>query len=413
MHTKAITVNAANLMSVQNVQRNSTPVQVNNNMFTPQYKVTISEEGKRLSRQQTEQSQGSAQEAAVRKRMLRQDEESERNEKIIEGYHEQLRDIQKQITSINSSFSKETNREIIEDEVEVIMDIRKQKQAQLEENQRRAEEARELAMQSSKYQEEIDGNNRKLWTLLKTLEEAKKAEEEREGIYAEDNSDSDMSEVEISAGDTIQNSATQFIAASMGRDLYVDRKLEGLRDEGHQFIDFANTITGSILEESKYIIAALDDESYTDDMKAELMDNFQKEAMQSYGDVKKYRGYGLDILQDTRDNKIKRIADNPLSGMQETKDSMMMSASDAILGEARQSHLDEISKEIEDEVRKLIDRRNDVDRISEEEEEKVEEEEKEEEKTKAEDSKELTDAEVMPEKEEDGYFAPSAWPHHK
>ena len=185
----------------------------------------------------------------------------------------------------------------------------------------------------------------------------------------------------------------------MGRDLYVDGKLDGLRDEGHQFIDFANKITGSILEESKYIMAALDvdDESFTDDMKAELVDNFQKEAMESYNKIEKYRGYGLDILQDTRDHKIKRIADNPLAGMQETKDSMMISAADAILGEARQSHLDEASKELADEVQKLIDRRNDVDRISEEEEEKVEEEEK----AEAEDSKELTDAEVMPEKEED------------
>ena len=194
MQIKAITINAANLTTVQNNQSNSTPVQINNTMFTPQYKVTISEEGKRLSSQQTEQSQESVKEAAVRKRMLRQDEESEQNEKIIEGYRGQLRDIQKQITSINRSFSKETNREIIEDELEVIMDIRKQKQAQLEENQRRAKEARELAMQSSKYQEDIDGNNRKLWTLLKTLEEAEKAEEEREGVYAEDNSGSDTPE---------------------------------------------------------------------------------------------------------------------------------------------------------------------------------------------------------------------------
>ena len=389
MRIKAITASAINLKTVQNVQRNSAPAQVNNNMSAPQCKVTISEEGKKLSNRQTEQSVGNAQKTAVRKRMLRQDEESEQNEKTLEGYREQLGDIQKQITSINRSFSKETNKEIIKDELEVIMAIRKQKQAQLEENQRRAKEARELAMQSSKYQEDIDGNNRKLWTLLKTLEEAEKAEEEREGVSAEDNN---PPEAEISAGDTIHNSAAQFIAASMGRDLYVDGKLRGLIDEGHQFIDLANTITSNILEESKYIMAALDDDSYPDDMKAELMDHFQKEAMQSYNDVEKYRGYGLDILQDTRDHKIKRIADDPLAGMQETKGSMMMSAADAILGEARQSHLDEASKELEDEVQRLIDRRNDVDRISEDEDEENEEAE-----AKVEDSEEPTDAEVMPE----------------
>ena len=398
MQVKTITVNAANTTAMQNGQSNGTPLQANNSTFPPQCKVTISKEGKKLSRQLTEQPQGSSQDAAMRRIMLRRDEESELSEKITEGYREQLENIQKELKSLNSSFSAGTfkkviEKETIEKEQEVLRDMRLQKEAQLEENQRRAKEAQELAMLSSKYQEDIDGNNRKLWTLLKTLEEAEEAEEEREDGYAEDGDDSGTPREETSVGDTILNSASQFIAASMGRDLYVDGKLEWLEGKGHQYVDFANKTTSDILKESEDIIAALDDENYTDDMRAELMDRFKMEAMLGYDMVKKARGNGLHILQEARDYRIKRIADNPLAGMQETKDSMMMSVADAVLGEARQSRLEEASEELNDKVQELIDRRNDVDRVLEEDEE--------------EDEKELTYIEVKSEKEEkeDGYFS--------
>ena len=402
MQIRPITVNAVTTTVAQNVERNGTPAQTGNNMFTPQCKVTISREGKRLSRQQAEQPQGNAQDVAVKRMMLRWNEESEQSEKITDGYREQLQDIEKYISSLNSSFKTEADGETIEKEQEVLRALREQKQAQLEENQRRAQEARELAeTYSAKYQEEIDGNNRKLWTLLKTLEEAEKAEEEREGGAKEGDSASDTPEAGNSVSDTIQNLATQFATASMGRDLYVDGKLEGLSVEGHQLVDFANTITSTILEESEKVRAALDDEKYTDDMLAELMDHFQEQAALSYDQVEKNRSYGLHILQEVRDYKIKRIADNPLAGLQETKDSMMMSAADAVLGEARQNRLEETSKELEDEVQKLIEKRNSVDRTQVEKEEDEEEEEEE----KVEDSKELTDTET--EKEEDeqaGYW---------
>lgn len=370
MQIKAITVNAVNTTAAQNVQRNDIPAQTGNNMFTLQCKVTISKEGKKLSRQQTEQPQGNAQDAAVKRIMLRRNEESEQSEKIADGYREQLQDIEKYISSLNGSFRTKADKETIEKEQEVLRALREQKQAQLEENQRRAEEARALAeMYSAKYQEEIDGNNRKLWTLLKTLEEAEKAEEEREGGAKEDDSASGTPEAGNSVGDTIHNSAIQFAVASMGRDLYVDGKFEMLSDEGHQLVDFANTITKNILEAGEKVRAALDDENYPDDMLAEMMDHFEEQAALSYRSVEENRSYGLHILQEVRDYKIKRIADNPLAGLQETKESMMMSAADAVLGEARQSRLEETSKELEDQVKKLIDERNSVDNTQEEDEE--------------------------------------------
>lgn len=400
MQIRAITVNAANTMSVKNAQANSAPTQASNNMLTPHYKVTISKEGKKLSRQQDEQSQGSTKDAAVQRMMLRQIEASERSEKTVNEYHEQLSDIEKRISSLNGSFKAEADKDTIQDELDIIRNMREQKQTQLEENQNRAQQARELAaMQTAKYQEDIDGNNRKLWTLLKTLEEAEKAEKERAGDVTEGESVSGTPAAESSVADTIQNSASQFAVNSMKRDLYVLDKLGEFEDEGHRLVDFANEITGNILKESEKLRAAIDDERYTDEMKAEMVNHFKEQATRSYPDVKKYRKSGLHILQEARDDRVKRLADNPLGGMQETKDSMMMSAVDAVLGEARQSHLDKASKELEEQVQKLIDERNSLERIQEE--EVAEKEEKEEKEEKIEDSKELTDIESRAEKEED------------
>ncbi len=106
----------------------------------------------------------------------------------------------------------------------------------------------------------------------------------------------------------------------------------------------------------------------------------------NYNNVKYFRAFGLQVLRDTREAGIQHIADDPLKGMQDTKNSMMLSAADTALGETRQSGLDKASQELADEVKKLIDERNDVDRVSQDKEkEKEEKEEKEEQLKKAED----------------------------
>ena len=81
---------------------------------------------------------------------------------------------------------------------------------------------------------------------------------------------------------------------------------------------------------------------------------------------------GLQILEDTLDVKLQRIADDPLRGMEETKNSMILSAVDAAFHDAAESKLSETSEELEAEVEELIDRRNDIDRVREEREEEKE-----------------------------------------
>ena len=79
--------------------------------------------------------------------------------------------------------------------------------------------------------------------------------------------------------------------------------------------------------------------------------------------------------------------------MLQTKKSMMRSAADAVIGEARQSSLDKASQELADEVKKLIDERNDVNRIPQDKEEDQEDKKEKEDKIEQENRKEQDDKE--------------------
>ncbi len=218
MQIKTITVNAAGLDyfgAERNIQGKKQQASPADNAFGTQCRVTISQEGRRLSDQQTEkkeQSGQSAQSARMERELFRRQEEAEQNKHSAEGYREQLEKIEKEMESLNHTYKAEADMDIIEKEQEVLRAMREQKQTQMEENQKRAREAQQMAMQSAKYQEEIDGNNRDILTLLKSLEEAEKTEEQECGEVSID-SGSGASGAEYSAGNTIRNSAAQFMTS--------------------------------------------------------------------------------------------------------------------------------------------------------------------------------------------------------
>ena len=93
------------------------------------------------------------------------------------------------------------------------------------------------------------------------------------------------------------------------------------------------------------------------------MQSYRREVSVKSEEAYIFGSFGTQVLRDMRDVKLQRISDNPLQSMQLTKDGMMQAAVDAALGEARQSSLDETSRELADEVERLIDERNHVDRI--------------------------------------------------
>lgn len=425
MQIRAITVNAADMAAGRDIHGNrlsgaNRAQTENSSMFGAECRVTISQEGRNMSRQQAAQTkevtQGTSSVKAERM-LLRSQKEAEQDKDIREGYREKLDEIDKKISALNSSYAKQKDRETIEEQQEVLRAMRNQKVYQQEQNEKRAREARQMAMQSAGYQDEIDENNRELLTLLKTMEEAEKAEDEREGGETKgDNSAqetvSDASGTGNSVSDVIRNSATQFMMSSVEREWGVQEAIAGLADKGHQRLKLADTITRNVLDATKNIRTAMDDELYTDerieDMMRLLVDGTTKPGVKipgeltgmalNYKDVRDNRGRGLQNLQDAREAKIQHIADDPLKGMQETKKSIRQSAVDAVLGEARQSSLDKVSQELEDEVKKLIDERNDVDRIRQKNQE--EKEEKEEQAKEAEEQVQAQCGSLQPEAQE-------------
>ncbi len=396
MQVRAITVNAVDLASGRNLPGNRPQAQPGDNGFGPQCRVTISQEGRNLSRQQTARTEKGTQSVKEERMLLRRQEEAEQDQKWKEGYREKLGEIDKQISDLNSSYhTKKDKDETIEKQQQVLRAMRNQKQFQMEENQRRAKEAQQMAMQSAGYQEEIDEDNRDLLTLLKTMEEAEKAEEEQgNGAAGGGGKDIGNSDTPKSVSDVIQNSSAQFTTSSLRRAMGVEEAIDGLEAGGRWLLDAADSITRKVLEESAGIRAALDDEGCTEEKAAEMMQNLQDGMALNCKIVKDYRSWGLQILRDVRECKIQHLGDNPLGGMAETKKSMMMSAVDAAFGEAAQGSLEETSRELEEEVEELIDERNNVDRIRQDEEKEEEQEVKEQEKEEEEQGKLLSTEEA-------------------
>ena len=392
MQIRAITVNAAGMAAEKGLQGNissgANHVQAEKNMFGAECRVTISREGKKLSRQrtaQTEKANPNTLSVKEERKLLRQQEQARLSKEIRDGYREELNEIDKQITEYNNSYAKFDSKKVrydaalmdktIEEQQKLLTTMQNQKQFQIDEGQRLAKEAQQMAMQSAGYQDEIDENNRELVTLLKTIEEAEKAEDERESGEAgtESNSSTSTSSAAGSVSDVIQNSAAHFMTSSVKREWSVEEMLDAFEASGRWFLDTANSIIQNVLRESADIRAALDDEAFSDKEITDMMQRFQDGMKLNYDNVRDFRTFGLKVLQDVQEARIQHIADDPLKGLQETKNSMMLSAVDAALGEARQSSLDNASQELADEVEKLIDERNNADKIQPDEEEEKEE----------------------------------------
>lgn len=373
MQIRTVAASAFDTKAEWGIRGNRSQAQPGKKIFGGECKVTISQEGKRLSQQQTH-AEASVRDTRAERMLLRQQKQSEQDKKVKERYREELKEIEDTLHSLNNTYDKTEDTYTIEREQEVLKAMRDQKQLQMEENQRQARDAQKMAMQIAGYQEDIDENNRDMLTLLKSLEEAEKTEDEQEnGEGKKKSNDSGGTGTGSLTSDVIHDSVLQFTLSSVKREWDVQEAIAGLGEEGHRLFDTANAITRNILRESQTIKAALEDESITDEKRAEMMKSFQEGMTLNYRNIEDYRRRGLQIQEDAQECRIKHIADNPLAGIQETKRGMILSAADSACNEAMQGRLGEASQEIKDEIEKLIDARNDVDRTQHDEEVEAEE----------------------------------------
>jgi hypothetical protein len=354
---------------------------VNNNTISTGYNVTISKKGKDLSKQQTTQS---VQTTRKEKMLLNQQEKEEQANKVQNSYRDKLNEINKQLKDLNNSYNRKQDLTKTENEKwEIIDEMQEQKEFQEEESQRLTKEAQKMALQYSKCDEKVDENKRDLVALLKIIEESHKDDEENRTGKSDSSSDDESLQGETkSVGDSIQNVANKYVAQSMRGELGVTDKLTNLADNGKELINKASSMIKSIYDESENIRKALDDDSFTEEEKANMIAKLQEGLASSYKDIQDYRAWGLQNLQNARDLKIQHISDNPLKDMGRTKEDLMQLANDATLGQARYETLDKTSQDLDDEIDKLIDKQKDIDNTKENEEDKEIEENKEDEKEK-------------------------------
>ena len=394
MQIKGLTVNAAGMMPVgAGIQEKKNQMRSAGGMFGPECRVTISQEGRKLSGQQTARSEtGNAQSVREERMLLRQQEEADLAAEIREGYREELNEIDEQIKALNASYASweeelredlefkrtplgKAMKETVKELKSLKESLEEQKDYQTEEAQRRKREAQQMAMQqSSRCNEEIDENNRDLAALLKTIEEVKKAEEGRENDETEGGSEA--SGAGDSVSEAIQGSAVRFMSSSASREKGAEEMLAHAGESGLFYFDVAEAVTQSVLQKTADIRTALDNEVLTDEQLEEMMQKFREEMKLNYKDVKYSRSFGMDVLRTVRSARIEHVGDDSLRGVEEAKRSMMQSSADAVFGEARKGSLEEKSKELADEVERLIDERNDINKTPEEKKKEREEQEK-------------------------------------
>lgn len=399
MEIRAITVNAADLAAECGIQGMGLPgasrVEAEDrSAFGPECRVTLSREGKNLSRRQEEQAERAgtggqdARDVRTERMLQRLQEDADRGQDVKEKYRSELDEIETKVNTLNRS---ELSDEDFEKQQKLLKGMRNLKAYQTERNQKNAKEAREMAMQVSARQDEIDENNRELLTLLRTVREAEKAEEGREtGKTAEEgngcgggNSNGGaLFGTANSAGDVIQGAAAHFMMSSVEREWAVQESFADFAGEGRWMVDHANDVARNVLAETGNLRTALEDEAFSDERLDEMMrllrDGtanrwFAEEARKrgwaigmelNYKEIKQNRSQGQKDLTLAGMQKEEHDKKNPLGGMVQTKKDMMQSAVDADLGVARRSSLDGTSRELEEEVKELVDERNDVDGTS-------------------------------------------------
>ena len=394
MQIKGLTVNAAGMMPVgAGIQEKKNQMRSAGGMFGPECRVTISQEGRKLSGQQTARSEtGNAQSVREERMLLRQQEEADLAAEIREGYREELNEIDEQIKALNASYASweeelredlefkrtplgKAMKETVKELKSLKESLEEQKDYQTEEAQRRKREAQQMAMQqSARCNEEIDENNQDLVTLLKTIEEVKKAEEGRENDETEGGSEA--SGAGDSVSEAIQDSAVRFMSSSASREKGAEEMLAHAGESGLFYFDVAEAVTQSVLQKTADIRTALDNEVLTDEQLEEMMQKFREEMKLNYKDVKYSRSFGMDVLRTVRSARIEHVGDDSLRGVEEAKRSMMQSSADAFFGEVRKGSLEEKTKELADEVERLIDERNDINKTPEEKKKEREEQEK-------------------------------------
>lgn len=373
------------------------------NVLGQRCKVTISQEGRKLSEQASKtQAQKSMKAAKVDRMLIRQQQQQEDYQ---DEYSKMLASVNSMIRSVQESNTSAEDVDTIQKKQEALKEMIDLKEQQDKENEQRMDEAESALAAASKQQAEIDRKNKDLLLLLKSF-----SEDEENGSHSSKHSGEDKEE-QSSIGEKLGQSASELGVSAAKRELQTLGVIQELENDGLGLLSDVREMIGDINAELINAKEALQDSSISEEDRKQMASEYAQRAMDkatmNYGDMLRMKAKGLQEKKDAQELKTKHIVINPLDDVSKMQQVLMDASADAVLREEAQGKIDETSQEIEELIQEEIDKRDHISNSPEEEQtpedllqEKLEQEKKEQEALEEKElEKEKLQKEELPSKE--------------
>lgn len=329
------------------------------NVFGAQCKVTISNEGRRLSEQSKQQQAQSIQASKMERVLIRQQEHAEANKT---EYTDKVNAILNEIKDAKNNFSATETKETIEEKQEALRKMMEQKELQDEKNKKKIAEAESALSLSAKQQREIDEMNADLYVMVKSFEDP---EAEENGKEHSDNSEKDSEDSRGGVGTEVQASASALGVSAARSELYVNGIVDGMENEGLDLLARADAIYNEAYMAIKDAVDIVEDPTLSAEEKEQKLEEYVANGgnlanTADMGEAARLRGLGFQKRRDAKELDTKHIVINPLDGVAEAQKTIMDIGVDAAFHEAAQGMLDDASQELKDRVQEEIDKQNNI-----------------------------------------------------
>lgn len=345
-------------------------------VFGAQCKVTISREGRKLSKEDQDGvrsfSAGSAERLLLRAQEQKENEQKEHTSLLDE--------ISGLMSDIQNSYESGADKETTAKKQEALQRLIDLKARQEEENKQCAEYASGSAAAASKGQEEIDQKNADLYMMLKSFEEQDEDEESAGEGTADNAQTTDEDQKLGSVGEQFDHAASQLGVSAAKREMQATAAIDELMNDGYDRIAKADGMIREAQEEIGLAMEAAGKEHLSEAERRELVSGHLESARgmikSNYSEIMRLRRTGIQETKDARELELEHIQLNPLEGVDRVKQSILDSGVDAALNEVSQGTIEKASNELEQRVQDLLDKRNDITSDADESEETQELEEK-------------------------------------
>ncbi|MDE6363042.1 MAG: hypothetical protein K2L86_02050 [Lachnospiraceae bacterium] len=330
-------------------------------VFGAQCKVTISREGRKLSKESQEEAAGGFAVGSAQRRLLRTQEQAETEQKEQTSILDEISNLMSEIRNCSSGGGGDT----IDKKQEALQRLIDLKARQEEENKQRAETAASSAAAASKGQQAVDQKNADLYMMLKSFEE-----QEDDGESAGKGSDGKSSgaakeEQKLgSVGEQFEHAASMLGVSAARREMQATAAIDELMNDGYDRIARSNAMMQEVQAEINLAMEAAGRENLSEEERRELVSGHMESASgmmkSNYTEMMNLRRSGIQETKDARDLELEHIRLNPLDGVAQVKQTILDSGVDAALNEVSQGTIEKASDELEQRVQELIDRRNEI-----------------------------------------------------